>query len=38
MAFEKFPHPERDPGLDPGEQSKDATRKSSSITDTFTHS
>jgi hypothetical protein len=34
MALEKFPHPERERS----EQSKDATRKSSSITHTFTRS
>jgi hypothetical protein len=26
MASKISPHPERDPGLDPGEQSKDASR------------
>ena len=29
MALKELPHPERDPGLDPGEQSKDAQRLSS---------
>src|ERR1051325_10126383 len=31
MALKKLPHPERDPGLEPGEQSKDARRRSRSL-------
>jgi protein-tyrosine-phosphatase len=31
MAQKKVPHPERDPGLDPGEQSRDARRSSPSL-------